>query len=68
MKEFHPFYFIGTLGVLITAIVNIILALGFSLTAANSTFFIIYPTFVAFLIIGVALTVKEQKDAANRIE
>ena len=65
MKKIHPFYLIGTLGVIITAILHIILALGLSLTTVHSAFFIIYPTFATFLVIGVVLTVKQQKDASK---
>lgn len=62
MKKFHPFFIIGTFGMIITAILHIILALGLSLTNVHNTFFIIYPTFLSFLILGVALTVKNQKE------
>lgn len=64
MKIFHPFFIIGTIGMIVTAVIHMILALGLSLTSVHSTFFVIYPTFAAFLIIGFSLTLKKQKEAA----
>ena len=65
MKKFHPFYFIGTFGVVITAIIHIAFALGFGLSQGHSTFYVLYTMFATFLILGVALTVKDQKDLAK---
>lgn len=63
MKKFHPFFIIGTVGMIISAIIHIFLALGLSLTNVHNTFFVLYPTFLSFLILGVALTIKSQKEA-----
>ncbi len=62
MRKFHPFFFIGTIGVIVIAILHMFFALGLSLTN-HSVFFALYPTFTSFLIIGVGLTMKQQKVA-----
>ncbi|MFD2919850.1 hypothetical protein ACFS6H_09045 [Terrimonas rubra] len=62
MRKFHPFFTIGTVGMMLTAILHIMLSFSFSLTATNKIFGLIYPTFMAFLIIGIGLTVKKQKE------
>lgn len=58
MKKIHPFFTLGTVGMLVTSLMHILLALGFSITSAHSSFFMIYSTFLAFLVIGVGLSVK----------
>ena len=64
MKKIHPFFTIGTVGMIITACLHMFLELGLSLTSVHSTFFILYPVFLIFLILGVVLTVKNQKTVA----
>ncbi len=61
MKKIHPFFTIGTVGIIVTACLHLFLALGLSLTSIHSVFFTVYPVFLAFLILGVVLTVKKQK-------
>ena len=62
MKRFHPFYVIGTFGIIITSLLHILLALGLSVVSNHSVFFTIYPMFLAFMALGVALTIKQQKE------
>ena len=62
MKKFHPFFSIGTIGIIITAVLHMFLTLGLSLSDVHSIFFILYPSFLSFLILGVAITVKNQKE------
>ena len=66
MKAFHPFFTIGTVGMAVTALLHMFFALGLSVVSSHSTFFAIYPTFMAFLVIGMGLTLKKQKEAAAR--
>lgn len=66
MKKFHPFFIIGTVGMIVTSLLHIFLALGLSVSSAHSSFFAIYPTFIAFLAIGFGLTLKKQKEAEAR--
>ncbi|MFV0151226.1 hypothetical protein NZD85_06660 [Empedobacter stercoris] len=61
MKKFHPFFTIGTVGMIVTACLHMFLALGLSLTSIHSVFFTLYPVFLTFLILGVVFTVKHQK-------
>ena len=61
MKKFHPFFRIGTLGMIVVASLHILLALGFSLTSVHTSFFVLYQVFLSFLMIGFALTVKKKK-------
>lgn len=61
MKKFHPFFTIGTVGMIVTACLHMFLALGLSLTSIHAVFFTLYPVFLTFLILGVVLTVKKQK-------
>lgn len=61
MKNFHPFFTIGTVGIIISSCLHMFLALGILLTSIHTTFFVLYTVFLTFLILGVILTVKEQK-------
>ena len=63
MKNIHPFFVIGTVGMIVTSLLHMFLALGLSVSSAHSAFFVIYPTFAAFLAIGLGLTLKSQKEA-----
>ena len=60
MKNFHTFFTIGTVGMIVTACLHMYLALGLSLTSIHTTFFVFYPVFLTFLILGVALTRKDK--------
>ena len=63
MKKLHPFFIIGTLGMILTSALHLFLALGLSIPSAHSSFYIIYPTFAAFLAIGFGLILKKEKDS-----
>ena len=63
MNRFHPFFSIGTVGIIVVSLLHIWLALGLSITAAHSIFLVLYPMFIAFLAIGFALTLKEQNNS-----
>jgi hypothetical protein len=63
MKKFHPFFIIGTVGTIITSILHVFLALGLSVSSAHSSFYILYPSFIALLVIGFGLTLKKQKES-----
>ena len=65
MKTFNPLFIIGTIGIIITAVLHMVLALGLSLTSAHEAFFIIYPTFASFLVIGFGLTIKKHKESVS---
>ncbi len=61
MKMFHPFFSIGTFGMIVIACLHMILSLGLSLSSIHATFFALYPTFLTFIILGIVFTVKKQK-------
>jgi hypothetical protein len=61
MTKFHPFFSIGTAGIILAAMLHLFLSLGMSLTSAHATFFIMYPIFLSFLILGFVFTVKNKK-------
>lgn len=62
MRKLHPFFIIGTVGMIITSILHIFLTLGLSISSAHSSFYVIYPAFIAFLAIGFGLTLKNQRE------
>lgn len=62
MEKFHPFFIIGTVGTIVTSVLHVFLAWGLSIVAAHASFFAIYPMFIAFLFIGLGLTLKKQKE------
>ncbi len=61
MKKFHPFFIIGTGGIILTACLHMFLSLGLSISSIHTTFFVLYPMFLSFLIPGVIFTIKNQK-------
>lgn len=58
MKKFHPFF---SIGMIVLAALHVFLAAGLSLTHVHGTFFVMYPVFLAFLMIGFGLTLKKKK-------
>lgn len=65
MKKFHPFFTIGTLGMIVIAPIHIFLALGLELPSTHAAFFTIYLVFLTFIILGVTLTIKDLKSTAK---
>ena len=65
MKKFHPFFTIGTLGMIVIALLHIFLALALEIYSANNAFFSIYPVFLTFIILGVAFTINDEKNTAK---
>jgi len=65
MKRFHPFFTIGTVGIIVTSLLHMLLAWGLSIVSAHNSFFVIYPMFIAFLFVGVGLTVKKQRETES---
>ncbi len=68
MNRFHPFFIIGSVGIIVTSILHILFALVLSLVSSHSLFFALYPTFMTFMIIGMALTLKKQKDNVSHAD
>lgn len=63
MKNFHPFFSIGTVGMIVIGLLHMFMAWALSIASAHGTFFTLYPMFLAFLIVGVALTISREKAA-----
>lgn len=61
MKALNPFFVLGTVGVVITAILHVVIALVLSIPTAHKTFFVLYPVFISFLAIGAGQIIKGSK-------
>lgn len=64
MKKFHPFYTIGTVGMILVAALHMFMALGLSINSVHTAFFGLYTMFIAFMVLGVGLSGKRLKSAA----
>jgi hypothetical protein len=60
MKKINPYFTIGTLGTIITAILQIITTLLVSSGNFQIMFYILYPAFIIMLLIGYRKIVKEK--------
>ena len=58
MTKKNPYFLIGTLGMLVTAILNILIEAIAVDVSFISSFSILYPVFIAFLLIGAGSMVK----------
>lgn len=58
MKKFHPFFAMGSVGIIVIASLHMILALGLKLNSVHTTFFVLYPIFLTFMILGVVFSRK----------
>ncbi len=60
MKNMNPFFVIGSVGMIITAVLHMVFALIFAMPSVNNTMWILYPTFGAFMAIGFGQIIKAQ--------
>jgi predicted phage tail protein len=60
MKKFNPFFVIGSVGIIITAVLHMVFALVLEMPFVHNTFWVLYPTFISFMAIGVAQLLKLQ--------
>lgn len=63
MKDIHPFFIIGSVGIIVVSVLHIFLTLGLGMIAAHKSFFILYPIFISFMAIGFGLLIKNQKNS-----
>lgn len=56
MKKIHPFFFIGTLGTIVIAVLHMVFALLLGLTSIHFGLMPLYLTFITFLFIGARLS------------
>ncbi len=67
MKTVNPFFVIGTIGLIVTAILHIFMSLLIDSPAVNRVFMVIYPIFVALLTIGGMQILQEKKMVKVRV-
>lgn len=60
MKNMNPFFVIGSVGMILTAVLHMVFSLILGMPAVNSTMWILYPTFVTFMVIGFGQILKAQ--------
>jgi len=65
MKKNNPLFLIGTLGMLMTSIFNILLDVIVSDGSAIFSFSVLYPVFIVFLLLGAAGMVKNNKSTES---
>ncbi|NJW51891.1 hypothetical protein [Salinimicrobium oceani] len=65
MKQINPFFLIGTLGMLFSSMLHIILAAFTSEEVAASALWIMYPIFAGFLIAGTVVMMKRKSSFPN---
>jgi len=61
MNKFHPFFIIGTIGTIVTALLHMFFALVLSLNTVHTTFTVLYGAFTVFMFIGVRLSALKLK-------
>lgn len=52
MKNLNSFYIIGTVGMILTAILHIVLSIVIAHPSLHPIFIALYPSFLTFLIVG----------------
>ena len=67
MKTLNPFFVIGTIGLIVTAILHIFTAILLDSPAINRVFMVIYPVFAALLTIGGMQILQEKKMVKLRV-
>jgi hypothetical protein len=60
MRKINPFFIIGTVGMLITSLLHIFMAAITSQEAASASFWMLYPGFLTFLILGTVIMAKRE--------
>lgn len=60
MKNLNPFFVIGSVGMIMTAVLHMVFALILAMPAVHNTFWVLYPTFIAFMAIGFGQMMKAQ--------
>ena len=67
MKKLNPFFVIGTVGIILTAILHIAIALLVGTPSVHRSFLIMYPVFASVLAVGAAHIVQEKKMVKQRV-
>jgi len=67
MKTLNPYFVIGTIGLIVTAVLHIFTAILVDSTAINRVFMVMYPVFAALLTIGGMQILQEKKMVKLRV-
>jgi hypothetical protein len=67
MKTLNPFFVIGTVGMVVTAVLHIFMTLLINTPALHRVFMLLYPVFAAFLTIGGMQILTEKKMVKQRV-
>lgn len=62
MKKINSWFTIGTIGIIITAILHILMTLLIRGNVLQITFLVVYPVFITFLVIGFRKILKEHEN------
>lgn len=60
MRQINPFFLIGTIGILFTSMLHIVIGAITSEEAAASAFWVLYPAFSGFLLAGTYIMMKRK--------
>jgi hypothetical protein len=60
MKSKNAFFVIGTIGMITTAVLHIVLAMLVPSPSVHTTFGVMYPVFFSFLMLGAARFMKQK--------
>ena len=61
MRQLNPFFLIGTLGMLFTAMLHILLAAILTEEGVANFYSLLYPVFSVFLIVGTSVMIRRKK-------
>jgi hypothetical protein len=61
MKKLNPLFVIGTVGMVVTAILHMFMAFVVAKPSVHTSFFVIYPVFAAFLTVGIIQIILEDR-------
>ena len=65
MRQLNPFFLIGTLGMLFTAMSHVLMGAIWSEEVAAGAFSFLYPVFLVFLLVGTAVMIRRKKPVTN---
>ncbi|MGB7785545.1 MAG: hypothetical protein WBL27_05540 [Salinimicrobium sp.] len=65
MRQLNPFFLIGTLGMLFTAMFHVLMAAILTEEKVGGSFSFLYPVFIGFLILGTAVMIKRKRGVKN---
>ena len=67
MKTLNPFFVIGTIGMIVTAVLHIFMAILIDTPSVHRAFMMLYPVFAALLTIGGMQLLQEKKMVKLRV-